>query len=243
MRLLFRVEIFVICLLVVLTCTRVSGQVNVIEIDGDMNDWNGIEPILEEEDVIFDPWFDVQRGYITVNETSLFIKIDYAGRSEEFLFHYSNVTIRTPNGKCYVLCITVNFIYSPVRTFALEGISLLSPYHPPTGKFFEYYGNAAFDNSTTNSTESTFPLADFGLEHTDTIDISFWHVEDYLAGTVYNVNLYHYTIKTLDTEKEDQSLFSLSIPLLTWSWSIPGFGFWLILCLPIIIVLKRKIIL
>ncbi len=245
MRLLYSVEILIICFLVASTCARVSGQVNAIIIDGDMSDWNGIQPILVEEDVIFEPWFDIQKGYIAVNETNLFIKIDYAGSSEDHLFRFSNVTIRTPNEKCYVLCITVDFLYYPVRTFALEGFSILSPYHPSPGKFFEYYNNAAVDNSTTNSTESIFPLADFGLEYTETIDISFWHLDDYLAGTVYNVNLFHYAITTqvittqAITTQEDQSLLSLSIPALTWS--IPGFCFWLICCTIIIVTLQKKI--
>jgi hypothetical protein len=175
-----------------------------------MSDWNDIDPILVEEEIKFEQHFDIQYGYITADETHLFIRIDYAGSPPaDISFLFSNVTIRTPNEQCFVLSITVDFEYDPITTFVTEGIDILSPYHPSSGEFYtnEYYNNAAYDESTKSSTECAFPLADFGLTFSDSIDVSFWHIDDQLAGTVYDVNLDRSEPQELDLGYLDSNLF------------------------------------
>ena len=70
-----------------------------IIIDGDLSDWESIDPLFHEENITFDLFFDIKKGYLAVNETHLFLRIDMEGSYDDntssHVFIYANVTIQT----------------------------------------------------------------------------------------------------------------------------------------------------
>ncbi len=165
-----------------------------INIDGDFSDWNGITPIFEEEDIHPEYWIDIQKGFVAANDTTLFIRLDYAAPLDYWKSLMGNITIRTPSNEIYILMYQIVYETYPFWSFSaiFPGRNLTSFLNNKTNpEYVDYQNSVAIDISTNRTVEYYFLLADLGLQLTDSIDIAFWHYENESAGQ-YSILLHRF---------------------------------------------------
>ncbi|MHA1995864.1 MAG: hypothetical protein ACW97Z_15060 [Candidatus Hodarchaeales archaeon] len=185
-----------------------------ILIDGNLSDWDSIDPLFHENETKFDPHFDIKEGYLTVNDTNLFLRIDMEGSSYEstgHVFLYVNVTIQTLS-EVFVLSMGADYyenqFYS--NTWLTPGRNLNSPYHidPRNDSFYvKSYQNTTALDPTNTSIEASYSLIDLGLEVFDEINITFWHFDNYSAATLYDVPLEYFSAEITPTANSYKLVF------------------------------------
>ena len=163
----------------------VRGSGVTINIDGDFSDWDGITPIFVEEEIHQEYWVDIQQGFVAANDTTLFIRLDYAAPLDYWDSLLGNITIRTPTNDVYVLMYQIIYEAQPFWSFSaiFPGVNLSSYQNDKASPLYvDYQNSVAIDLSTNRTVEYYFLLADLDLQLTDTIDIAFWHYENESAG-------------------------------------------------------------
>ncbi|MCK4847791.1 MAG: hypothetical protein KAT16_02070, partial [Candidatus Heimdallarchaeota archaeon] len=99
--------ILIICQMVIST-TAIGVT---IIIDGDFSDWNGLEPVFIEEEVHPDYWLEIQQAFIVANETTLFVRVDYAAAIDDFASLMTNITLQTPSEEVFILMYWIDYAY------------------------------------------------------------------------------------------------------------------------------------
>ncbi len=165
-----------------------------INIDGDFTDWEGIAPVFVDDEIHPEYWVDIQKGFVAANETTLFIRLDYAAPLDYWDSLLGNITIRTPSNEVYILMYQIVYESHPFWSFSaiFPGRNLSSFLNDKTNhEYVDYQNSVAIDITTNSTVEYYFLLADLGLQLSDTIDIAFWHYENESAGE-YSVLLHRF---------------------------------------------------
>lgn len=173
-------------LIILLNFSPVSGDTSNIFIDGDLADWNGINPIIIDEAINESHFLDVGAVYMTANETNLFYRMDFDVTPQHWASLMTNITIRIPNQTVFVLLSQILFEEVPHWSFTgiFRGIDILSPYNNKSLIEHDvFYDNSvAIDSTTNQSIEFYYKLADLGLIINDSIDITVWHYDSLIVG-------------------------------------------------------------
>jgi len=141
-----------------------------ISIDGDLTDWESINPIVV--DTIGDPGYyvDIASACVANDTENLFFRVDYANNTPPWGL-WLNVTLRTNNGSLYLVIAAAaaqeSFVHLTSATSLTE--DCMGTY-PPT-LAIDYDDRAAI-SSDSKSLEFSVPLADLG--DPTSIDIVFW---------------------------------------------------------------------
>ena len=172
---------FFTIILLILSSNTIStiSQGTSIIIDGDLSDWEGLEPVLVDEENQY--WMDIQTAYISNDTDYLYFRVDYA-QALDFPSLFANVTLEIPNGSVYVLFNAIYFeneLHSHSAIF--KGSTIDNPYNNETYPFVEYHTLTAVDLNTNKTIEFAFPLEDMGLQSNDTINVIFWHYDNIAA--------------------------------------------------------------
>jgi len=159
-----------------------------IILDGNMDDWAEINPIIVDEAVNESYWLDVNAVYVTANLTNLFLRFDYESPLGYWDSLVANLTIRTPDQRVFILLCQIIYDVEPHWSFTaiFHGINIHSPYNNNSldaeGPIAEYQNTVAIDSATNSSIEFSYLLADLNLTITDYIDITAWHYDSIMVG-------------------------------------------------------------
>ena len=180
-----------------------SQSLTEIIIDGEISDWQNVDPVLVDEPINASYPLDIQSGFFAFNETHFFIRIDYAQPYSDFIdpgtgtpigFEslMSNITIQNSLGEVFVVMCQV--IYDTVDQWAftgvIEGRDLNSPYNTDTDKIIMHDGSnwGSVDTSTNKTMEYTVLLADLNISTSSVINATLWHFDQAPAGSVSMFN-------------------------------------------------------
>jgi hypothetical protein len=127
-----------------------------IVIDGDLSDWSGVTPILNDQ--VGDPGFgglDITSVYIAHDGTNLYFRVDHTEPGASFM----NATLRTSDGNVYLICVTDQW----------SGVLEVSPVvgdwqeaQSSTLRMVVQDGNVFALSADQKSYECYVPLADIG---------------------------------------------------------------------------------
>jgi hypothetical protein len=149
-----------IVLFLVVACLNSIGltMATSIVIDGDLSDWSGVTPILN--DPVGDPspyGWDITSAYIAQDGVNLYFRIDHAQPVPSGVL-VSNITLRTSDGNVYLICGCPWAVYLAKVTPLIEDWQQAeSSTLPTTGQ----EGRSALSADQT-SLEFYVPLADIG---------------------------------------------------------------------------------
>lgn len=189
-----RIFVVIVIFLGFLTAGNVRGvQGTSIIIDGNLDDWAGLDPIIREPMVNETYFLDINSVFITANGSHLFVRVDYEAPLDYWNSLLANMTIRTPDGAIYILMAQIIYDTLPHWGFTaiVNGLDLLSPYNniEVPESVAEYQDSIAIDLTTKRIIEYYYLLADLGLTINDSIDITVWHYDSIKAGgTTYQGN-------------------------------------------------------
>ena len=146
-----------------------SQSLTEIIIDGEISDWQNVDPVLVDEPINASYPLDIQSGFFAANETHFFIRIDYAQPYSDFIDPgtgtpigseslFSNVTIQNSLGEVFVVMCQV--VYDTVDQWAftgvIEGRNLTSPYNAYNTDYAIFHDGSnwgSVDTSTNKTME------------------------------------------------------------------------------------------
>ncbi|MFX0092641.1 MAG: hypothetical protein ACFFBD_12835, partial [Candidatus Hodarchaeota archaeon] len=178
-------------LLFILPSLAVSGQGHNIVIDGNLADWNGIYPVVIDDEINATRSLDLQKGFLAVNDSHLFVRVDFAAPFENWASLLANLTVQTSNS-VYILMCQVIYETTPHWSFTSvhRGVSLNSSLNAPDASHLATHpGWGEVDLSTKRTMEFAFLLTDIEIDKTAELNVTFWHIGNVSAGTIYNVPL------------------------------------------------------
>lgn len=182
-------SLFLLCVLASLPMLSGISEVNGIVIDGDMTDWDSIQPIVTDP-IGNNPdpdirSYDIVSAYVTNDSERLYFRVEFVGDHEAYF--YLNITLRCNNDpQPYLLNLFIVDEYPFNSVVLTPGVSLTDEdtnQHPiPPGYSSErYFDTAMFDSdssSATRSVEFYAPLAYF--DYPTAIDMVFWNAASHL---------------------------------------------------------------
>jgi hypothetical protein len=153
-----RILALLIALFLAVACLTPIGltMATSIVIDGDLSDWSGVTPILNDQ--VGDPGFgglDITSVYLAHDGTNLYFRVDHTEPGAFFM----NATLRTSDGNVYLICATDQW----------SGVMEVSPVvgdwqevESSTLPWVNHYGNVFALSADQKSYECYVPLADIG---------------------------------------------------------------------------------
>lgn len=180
---------------------------NGITIDGYMDDWASIPPILEDppDDT---EWMNIEKAWITNDSEFLYCRILYSQKTE-YLLLWSNITCRLDNGSVYLLSAFASTpddsgARSQEDTWILDAESLDNPITGGWSFFAQFPKTAKMDDhDTAQNIEFKIPLDVLG--HPKFIDLVFWHWDVFRASSTLKHLIFYAKRLPMQTEPMDRA--------------------------------------